>query len=61
MDISAEKLNIIDIPKRSQLEWWDNITKDEQDSVDRGLSDLKKGKVFTHLQARERYEKYLND
>jgi hypothetical protein len=80
MDISAEKLNIIqriceiqdtdlldliqniiDIPKSTKSDWWDKLPKEEQISIERGLSDLEKGKVHSHDQIRKRYEKYLKD
>jgi hypothetical protein len=53
--------NIIDNPKSSKSDWWSKLSKEEQASVDRGLSDLEKGKVHSHHQIRKRYEKYLKD
>ncbi len=80
MDISAEKLNIIqriceiqdtdlldliqniiEIPQKSEFDWWDTLSKEEQSSIERGLSDLKNGKVHSHDQIRKKYEKYLKD
>jgi hypothetical protein len=80
MDISAEKLNIIqriceiqdkdlleliqniiELPQRSKADWWDKISSEEQSSIERGISDLKTAKTKSHVQVRERYEKYLND
>jgi len=80
MDISSEKLNIIqriceiqdtdlldliqniiEIPKRSEFDWWDTLPKKEQNSIEKGLSDLKNGKVHSHDQIRKKYEKYLKD
>jgi hypothetical protein len=80
MDISAEKLNIIqriceiqdtdlldliqniiEIPKRSEYDWWDTLSKEEQNSIEQGLSDLKNGKIHFHDQIRKKYEKYLKD
>ena len=80
MDISAEKLNIIqriceiqdtdlldliqniiEIPKRSEFDWWDTLSKEEQNSIERGLTDLKNGNVHSHDQIRKKYEKYLKD
>ena len=80
MDISVEKLNIIqriceiqdtdlldliqniiDIPKSTKSDWWNTLQTEEQLSIERGLSDLEKGKVRSHDQVRKRYEKYLKD
>ncbi len=40
-------------------DWWDSLNKEELDSIDRGLKDLKDGKVHSHDTARKVYEKYL--
>ncbi|MCK9639734.1 MAG: hypothetical protein M0R39_07455 [Prolixibacteraceae bacterium] len=80
MDISAEKLdiiqriceiqdddlidlikNIIDIPQASKSDWWDQITQEEKESINRGLDDLQKGRVHSHELIREKYEKWLKD
>jgi hypothetical protein len=80
MDISAEKLNliqricgiqdtdlldliqnIIDTPKSTKSDWWNALQTEEQLSIERGISDLEKGKVRSHDQVRKRYEKYLKD
>jgi len=80
MDISAEKLdiiqriceiqdndlidlikNIVDSPHTSKSDWWNQITQEEKDSVNRGLNDLQQGKVYSHDQIRKKYEKWLKD
>jgi hypothetical protein len=80
MDISAEKLdiiqriceiqdddlidlikNIIDIPQSSNSDWWDQITQEEKESINRGLDDLQKGRVHSHELIRKKYEKWLKD
>lgn len=80
MDISAEKLNIIqriceiqdsdlldliqniiDIPKKSKSDWWNKISIEEQESINKGLADLEKGKLYSHDQVRKKYEKWLKD
>jgi|GEM_PF-819405 len=52
--------NIIDIPSNSKSDWWRTISKEEQASINKGLNDLSKGKIFSHDQIRKKYEKYLN-
>jgi hypothetical protein len=80
MDISAEKLdiiqriceiqdndlielirNIIDIPQTSKLDWWDQISQEEKESISRGLDDLQQGKVHSHDLIIKKYEKWLKD
>jgi hypothetical protein len=53
--------NIIDIPVTTNSDWWSTITLEEKESINRGLNDLKHGKVFTHDQVRKKYEKWLKD
>ncbi len=53
--------NIIDIPSKSKSDWWKSISKEEQASINRGLTDLSEGKVFSHDQIMTKYEKYLKD
>jgi len=53
--------NIIDIPHTSKSDWWNQITQEEKESIDRGLIDLEQGKVYSHGQIRKKYEKWLKD
>ena len=53
--------NIIDIPKTSKSDWWDQISLKEIESINRGLNDLEQGKVYSHDQIRKKYEKWLKD
>jgi hypothetical protein len=80
MDISAEKLdiiqriceiqdndlidlikNIIDVPQPSNSDWWNQISQEEKESINRGLEDLQQGRVHSHELIREKYEKWLKD
>jgi hypothetical protein len=53
--------NIVDLPKTSKKDWWDQITQEEKESINRGLNDLHQGKVYSHDQIRKKYEKWLKD
>ena len=60
MDIQAEKLNLITwltqlndssviseikaLKKESEHDWWDTLSKQQQQDIDEGLKDLKDGK-----------------
>lgn len=60
MDIQAEKLNLITwltqlndssviseikaLKKESEHDWWDTLSKQQQQDIDEGLKDLKEGK-----------------
>jgi len=52
---------VVDSPHTSRSDWWDQITQEEKDSVNRGLNDLQQGKVYSHDQIRKKYEKWLKD
>ena len=51
---------IVDI-KRTQTksDWWNEISEDERNSIEKGISDAKKGKLNAHSEARKIYEKWL--
>ena len=44
--------NIITVPNISKADWWSHITQEEMASINRGLDDLKHGKVQSHDQIR---------
>ena len=57
-DTSIEKLKMLrDNPKK--LDWWDEITSEEKSAIDKGLADIKAGRVRPHKDARKMYEKWL--
>ena len=39
-------------------DWWLNITKEEQESIEKGLSDAEAGKLIDHSDARKVYEEW---
>jgi hypothetical protein len=53
--------NIIDIPHASNSDWWNHISLEERDSINKGIDDLQQGKVYPHDQIRKKYEKWLKD
>ena len=57
-DTSIAKLKMLrDNPKK--LDWWDEITNEEKNAIDKGLADIKAGRVKPHKEARKIYEKWL--
>jgi predicted transcriptional regulator len=49
---TPEKVNI-------EEHWEETFSKEEIESIERGLKDLEEGKVYLHETARKIYEKYL--
>jgi len=54
-------LNVIEHIKESKPtdNWWSEISMAEKMSIEKGLSDLRTGKIIPHSQTRKRYEQWL--
>ena len=50
---------IIELRKSVNKDWWNSISEDEKQSIDRGLEDAESGKLNPHSTARKLYEKWL--
>lgn len=42
-----------------KTDWWDEIAEDEKAAIDKGLDDIKAGRIKPHKEARKLYEKWL--
>ena len=55
---SIERLKMLRAnPKKS--DWWNEITEEEKAAIDKGLDDIKAGRVKPHKEAKKLYEKWL--
>ena len=54
-----EKLKNLKEEYVDSKDWWDQLTKEEIESINRGLKDIEEGRVHSHESARKAYEKYL--
>jgi len=54
-----EKLKKFQAENSLSADWWDYISKEEKESIERGLKDIQDGKVHSHQTVRKTYEKYL--
>ena len=50
---------IMDLRKQENTDWWNSISENEKESIERGLADAEAGKLNPHSKARELYEKWL--
>ncbi len=50
---------IIELRKSENKDWWNSISEDEKQSIERGLEDAESGKLNPHSTARKLYEKWL--
>ena len=53
--------NILDVPRQSQYDWWDDISTNERASINRGLADLDNENLLSHGDVRKSYERWLRD
>ena len=49
----------MDLRKQENIDWWNSISEDEKESIERGLADAEAGKLNPHTKARKLYEKWL--
>jgi len=55
---AIERLKMLrEKPKKS--DWWNEITDEERAAIDKGLEDIKAGRVKPHREAKKLYEKWL--
>jgi predicted P-loop ATPase/GTPase len=45
--------------KPKKTDWWDEIIDEEKAAIDKGLEDIKSGRVKPHREAKKLYEKWL--
>jgi hypothetical protein len=50
---------IIDLKKQENKDWWEAISEDEKQSIDKGLQDADLGKLVSHSKAKKLYDKWL--
>ncbi|RHU30707.1 MULTISPECIES: hypothetical protein [Parabacteroides] len=44
---------------RSDVEWWNEISEQDQQAIEKGLSDIEAGRTIPHSEMRKRYKKWL--
>ena len=50
---------LIEFRNNPTSDWWSEISNNEKESIERGLSDADSGNLNSHLEARKVYEKWL--
>jgi len=50
---------IVNLRNNQTKDWWNNISESEKNSIKKGISDSKSGKLNSHSEARKVYEKWL--
>jgi predicted transcriptional regulator len=55
---SIERLKMLR-DNSTQKDWWDEISEEEKAAIDKGLADVKAGRVKPHKDVKKIYEKWL--
>ena len=50
---------IMELKKKESKDWWNSISDDEKQSIEKGIQDADSGKLKPHSEARKLYEKWL--
>lgn len=57
-ETSIERLKMLREIK-PQKDWWNEISESEKIAIDKGLEDIKAGRVKSHKEVKKLYEKWL--
>ena len=50
---------ILELKNKESKDWWNEISDEEKESIEKGLSDAESGKLKPHSEIRKKYEKWL--
>ena len=57
-EASIERLKMLK-DSRLKTDWWDQVSDEEISAIDKGLADLKAGRIKPHKEVKKLYEKWL--
>ena len=58
-DSTLEKLIWLRDDQAEASDWWEEISEAEKAAIERGLDDIKNGRITVHEEVRRKYEKWL--
>ncbi len=50
---------LIDLRNNQLKDWWNELSDDEIESIEKGIKDADNGNLISHSEARKTYEKFL--
>ena len=50
---------LMKLRKKEKTDWWNEISTDEQKSIEKGIQDADNGKLTSHSNVKKNYEKWL--
>lgn len=57
-EASIERLKMLK-DSRQKTDWWDQVSDEEISAIDKGLADIKAGRIKPHKEIKKLYEKWL--
>lgn len=57
-EASIERLKMLK-DSRLKTDWWDQVSDEEISAIDKGLADIKAGRIKPHKELKKLYEKWL--
>lgn len=57
-ETSIERLKMLK-SNRFTNDWWNQISEEEKNAIDKGLEDIKAGRLKPHKEVKKLYEKWL--
>lgn len=57
-EASIERLKMLK-DSRLKTDWWDQVSDEEISAIDKGLADIKAGRIKPHKEVKKLYEKWL--
>lgn len=57
-ETSLERIKMLK-DNRLKTDWWEQISDDERNAIDKGLADIKAGRLKPHEEVKKMYEKWL--
>jgi hypothetical protein len=54
-------LDVLEVIQKQgmQEDWWNTVSMAEKSSIEKGLADVRAGRVVAHADVKKRYEKWL--
>jgi predicted transcriptional regulator len=52
-------LSVVKTFAAEQQDWWDEISEEQQQAIDKSLAEMKEGKLTPHNEVMKKYKKWL--
>ncbi|MBG9374748.1 hypothetical protein I5907_00750 [Panacibacter sp. DH6] len=52
-------LSVVKTFMKDQQDWWDEISEEQQNAIDKSLAEMKAGKLTPHDEVMKKYKKWL--